>query len=561
MMSPSKNEIVLRMEESAPCSMISGVIWTISKTRKSLSSWRAWNGGGPVRDDIRELTASSVARFTPATMRRGHEEVLIVGAGPTGLFTACELVRHGVRPRIIDQELHAHTQTRATGVQPAALELLHRAGLAEKFLATGVPVVGLRILDHQWEEAFAMQPPAEVTPYAHTISMAQWQTEQILAERLRDEGIEVERGTRAVGFDIRDDGAVVKCTLSDGETFEIEADYLVGSGGAHSPVRDALHEPLAGITYPKKYFVADVASRGAHRGDNYLSVGISPRGMLMVAALPLGRTLVVCDLPDGLEPGKMPTKDDAQRIVNAHLTRPFEIVDVRWASVYRTHRRMSPTFRAGRSFLAGDAAHLCSPLGGEGMNSGFLDGASLAWMLGAVLRRGARPTLLDAYDPERRDVARQVLASSEAMYDFYYTLVAQAEAGQTLHVPPEDPTRHPTSPAMLGLAIHESPILGMSGTVIGAGRLRCGSRFAGNTKLIAPLHHLLVFGNPPGLEECADTWKHALKVVDGPSISTPAECGVSNQGAALIRPDGYIGFVADPWDPVAFDRYFGELFV
>ncbi len=493
-------------------------------------------------------------------MRRDQEEVLIVGAGPTGLFTACELIRHGVRPRIIDQELHPHTQTRATGVQPAALELLHRAGLVGKILDEGVPVMGLRILDHQWEEAFVIDRPAEGTPYPQTFSIAQWQTEQILNQCLEEHGITVERGTRAVNFDIRDSEAVVTCARHGGDTFEIGADYLIGAGGAHSPVREALHEPLAGITYPKRYFVADVGSRGAHAGDHYLSVGISPTGMLMVAELPLGRTLMVCDLPEGLEPGETPRKEDAQKILNAHLTRPFEITDMRWASVYRTHRRMSPTFRVGRCFLAGDAAHLCSPLGGEGMNSGFFDGASLAWMLGAVLRRRGRSVLLDAYDPERRNVAQQVLASSEAMYDFYYTLVAQAVAGEELHEPPEDPTRHPTSPAMLGLAIHESPILGMSGTVIGTGRLRCGSRFSGNTKLTGPHHNLLVFGNPPGMNECADTWKHALEVVDGSSLSTPKECGVSGQGAVLIRPDGYIGFVADPWDPVAFDRYFGELF-
>lgn len=527
------------------------------------SCFSSWKNGGFHRAIIpllRELTVLGWARFTSGMARRDHEEVLIVGAGPTGLFTACELVRQGVRPRIIDQEVLPHTQTRATGVQPAALELLHRGGLAEKFLAEGVPVLGLRVLDHRWEEAFVMDRPAEGTPYPHTISIAQWQTEQILNQHLEEQGVTVERGTRTVEFELRDDGALVQCTGPDGAPFEIEADYLIGAGGAHSPVREALHEPLAGITYPKKYFVADVGTRGAHRGDHFLSVGISPAGMLMVAELPLGRTLMVCDLPEGLEPAGAPAKEDAQRILNAHLTRPFEIADMRWASVYRTHRRMAPAFRVGRCFLAGDAAHLCSPLAGEGMNSGFFDGASLAWMLGAVLRRGGLPVLLAAYDPERRNVAQQVLGSSEAMYDFYYNLVAQAAAGETLHEPPEDPTRHLTSPAMLGLTIHDSPILGMSGTVIGTGRFRCGSRFAGNTKLTGPQHHLIVFGSPAGISKCAETWKHALEVVEGSSLSTPAECGVSGQGAVLIRPDGYIGFVADPWDPVAFDRYFERLF-
>src|SRR5262249_19577522 len=157
---------------------------------------------------------------------------------------------------------------------------------------------------------------------------------------------------------------------------------------------------------------------------------ISAVGMLMIVELPAERSLLVADLPDGEIPAAAPGIDDVRRALDSHLSEPFEIEELRWASMYHTHRRIAPRFSQGRCFLAGDAGHLCSPLGGEGMNSGMLDGASLAWKLGAVLRRNGKPILLDAYHPERSEIARQVLSSSEAMYDFYYALVEMAVAGR-----------------------------------------------------------------------------------------------------------------------------------
>ncbi|MDX2080650.1 MAG: FAD-dependent monooxygenase [Terrimicrobiaceae bacterium] len=495
-------------------------------------------------------------------MEESAAEVLIIGAGPTGLMTACELVRHGVRPRIIDQCAEPHTQTRATGVQPGALEVMARAGLAEAFVERSVPVMGLRVLDSAWREAFVVRPVLPETPYPFTCSLAQWQTEEILNARLAAEGIPVERGVTASEIVSNDDGARVVCERADGSSFVVEAEYLIGAGGAHSPVREALHENLEGITYPKRYFVADIRTTGVHQGDHLLNVAVTPAGMLMMAELPLGRTLLVCDLPEGIEPDGEIGLDDVLCTLAGHLVTPIAADDVRWASVYRTHRRMAPKFRIGRSFLAGDAAHLCSPLGGEGMNSGFLDAASLAWMLGAVLRRQGRPELLDAYDPERQDIARQVLASSEGMYDFYYSLAALAGRGEPIRALPEDPTRHVTSPAMLDLALRESPILGFHGTRIGFGMPGPGNRFVARTRLKGPLHHLLVFADLSDGErrELSSRWAHALEVVDGRAFCEPSACGVSPGGAALVRPDGYLGFLLDPWDATAFDGYFSRLF-
>ncbi|MFZ4776292.1 MAG: FAD-dependent monooxygenase [Terrimicrobiaceae bacterium] len=494
-------------------------------------------------------------------MDESRTEVLVIGAGPTGLFIAGELARHGVRARIIDKELTPHTQTRATEIQPAVLEVLQRAGMVEKFLEASLPMKGLRIVDANMEEAYVFSIPEADCPYPNTRSMPQWRTEEILSERLSSLGIEVERGVTAQDITLSDNGARVECVDSNGRTFVIHADYLVGAGGAHSPSRGALNERLAGITYPRRYLVADVAASGVHGEDHLISVAISTSGMVMTIELPDGRSLVLTDLPESSSPAVPPVIDDVREALTAHLNRPFEVSDLRWASVYRMHRRMSPKFSEGRCFLAGDAAHISSPLGGEGLNAGILDGASLAWMLAAVLRRGGKPDLLDAYGVERQEVARQALASSDAMHGYYDALVEMAVAGKPLAEPPDDPTRIVKSGSMLDITLGESPILGFYGSALGRRSLKPGCRFPARTKLSGGLHQLLVYHSAEAWDQetFAKRWADALEIVDGDSICPPEVSGVSASGAILVRPDGYVGFQAEKWNEEARNALDGLL--
>lgn len=495
-------------------------------------------------------------------MSESHTEVLVIGAGPTGLFAAAELARHGVRPRIIDSQAAPHTQTRATGVQPASLEVLQRAGVVDRFLEAGVPVKGVRILDREWREAFAFSAAPPESDYPHTCSIPQWRTEEILVEHLAGLGVEVERGVTAYEITPSDAGARVCCSGPGGGESIVHADYLIGAGGAHGPLRGALHEHLEGITYSRRYLVADVRAEGVHDERRLMTLAISPVGLVMLVELPAGRTLVVSDVPDSDGAAVTPTIGDVRASFAAHLADPFPISDLRWASIYHTHRRQAPLFSRGRCFLAGDAAHLCSPFGGEGMNSGFLDGVSLGWKLAAVLRRGGKQALLDAYHAERTEVARQVLASSDAVREFYYALVDMAVAGQPLEPPPPASERGSTSPAMLDVSFTSSPIVAGHGTPPAVGGPRPGMRFAARTRLGGCSHHLLLFGGAGERERAAlaHRWSAVLEIVEGESVCPPQDAGVGPGGAVLVRPDGYIGFQAQVWDAGALERHLGQQF-
>ncbi|MFZ4683648.1 MAG: FAD-dependent monooxygenase, partial [Terrimicrobiaceae bacterium] len=440
-----------------------------------------------------------------------------------------------------------------TEIQPAVLEVFQRAGLAEKFLKFSLPMTGLRICDTNMEEAYVFAIPPADSPYPATRSMPQWRTEEILLENLTARGIEVERGVTAENITMTEDGARVECVDRDGNRFVIQADYLVGAGGTHSKLRSTMAKNLEGITYPRTYLVADVAAPGAHHGGHLISVAIAATGMVMTIELPDGRSLVLTDLPKGEPANDPPELDDVKAAIAVHLQKPFEVSDLRWASVYRMHRRMSPKFSQGRCFLAGDAAHICSPLGGEGLNSGILDAASIAWKLAAVLRWGGKPALLEAYEPERQEIARQVLESCDFMHEYYDALVAMAGEGKPLAEPPDDPTRKVAAGSMLGLTLSESPILGFHGFYRINAPIKPGHRFPERNRLTGSKHHLLVYRDAAewDVARFARRWASVLEILDGPGICPPEKSGVADGGAVLVRPDGYIAFQAGAWNAEA----------
>jgi 6-methylpretetramide 4-monooxygenase / 4-hydroxy-6-methylpretetramide 12a-monooxygenase len=320
-------------------------------------------------------------------------EVVIIGAGPSGLFAAVELARHGVRARVVEREPGPHTQARATAIQPGTLEIFARAGVVDRVLVQSVHLRFARLFDAQLRQVNEMAFAGADCRWEFQCSLPQWRTEQILAERFKELGGTVERGVEAVSVRQRADHVVIGLKRAAGTTETVEAGWVIGAGGAHSVTRESMAETLAGTTYPGTSLVAaGIMECGLPRDGGALIA--SPEGYVLLVPLPGGQWLTfVGDLDEG--EARRLTSDPGTGAVGAMLERRvgqgIRVREVAWAAPFRMHRRLVPQLADGRCFLLGDAGHLSSPFGGEGLNSGIHDASNLAWKLALELRGRGRP--------------------------------------------------------------------------------------------------------------------------------------------------------------------------
>ncbi|HEV2642937.1 MAG TPA: FAD-dependent monooxygenase, partial [Candidatus Elarobacter sp.] len=334
--------------------------------------------------------------------------VLIVGAGPTGLVLALFLTRLGVRVRIIDRAAEAGTTSRALAVQARTLEFYHQVGLADAVIAGGVKVASLNFWVNGTRAAHAsLQRIGEgLTPYSFALVFPQDAHERLLEARLESLGVRVERQTELLRFTQDDDVVRATLLLPDGSEDVCDAEYLAGCDGASSTVRGALGVGFPGGTYTGLFYVADVDATGP-AVDDELHVDLDDADFVLLFPLAgkghVRLVGIIRDLPD-LDHGTL-TFDDVKGRAIAHLR--LDIARVNWFSTYRVHHRVAHQFRVRRAFLLGDAAHIHSPVGGQGMNTGIGDAVNLAWKLAAVLQDGAPARLLDTYEPERIAFARR----------------------------------------------------------------------------------------------------------------------------------------------------------
>ena len=330
--------------------------------------------------------------------------VLIAGAGPTGLVLALWLTKLGVAVRIIDKTAEAGTTSRAVAVQARTLELYRQVGLADAVVEAGVKVPGVNLWTRGARAArVSLRNIGEgLSPFPYALTYPQDAHERLLIERLDALGVKVERRTELVRFEQRPESVRAVLKRPDGSEEVCEAAYLAGCDGARSTVRETLRTGFPGGTYSGLFYVADVNAAGP-AADGEIHVDFEEADFL--AAFPLkgaGRLRLVGPIqPD---PNREPTFDDVggRAIQNLKLT----VAKVNWFSTYHVHHRVAAKFREGRAFLLGDAAHVHSPVGGQGMNTGIGDAVNLAWKLAAVLNGGARDGLLDSYERERIGFAR-----------------------------------------------------------------------------------------------------------------------------------------------------------
>ncbi len=338
-------------------------------------------------------------------------QVLVVGAGPTGLVLAAQLLARGIETRVIDKAEAPVDQSRALGVHARTLELLDTMGLADTFIARGHTVRRLRMYAGQ-KNLLDLGPARNGSRVDFTLHLSQCDTEMLLRDRVRELGGTIEQGVELVR--LAEDGPAVDATLRDatGGEIEISSDYVVGCDGAHSQVRHELGLPFEGQPYAQDWLLADVALDVAG-SDDAVHLFFRPDG-LPLSCIPTGGHRWRVVMPNaGDRAGAPPTFEEIQQLVAQRAPRPITISDPTWLSCFRCHLRVTTSYRRGRVLLAGDAAHVHSPAGGQGMNTGMLDADNLAWKLALVADRRAPDGLLDTYGQERLPVASGVLAFTD----------------------------------------------------------------------------------------------------------------------------------------------------
>jgi 2-polyprenyl-6-methoxyphenol hydroxylase-like FAD-dependent oxidoreductase len=344
-------------------------------------------------------------------------DVLIVGAGPTGLVLAIWLTLMGVRVRIIDKTAEPGTTSRALAVQARTLELYSQAGLADAVVERGRKTIAanLWIAGKRAAQARLGEMGPGLSPFPYALIFPQDEHERLLVERLHELGVQVERRTELMRFEEAAGRVLVHLNRPDGYQETCETSYIAGCDGAHSTVREALQVGFAGGVYAHLFYVADVEASGAVINGE-LNIALDRSDFLIVFPLKReGRSRLIGTIrPEAdHQQDDLAWADVSKRVLE---WMPIDVQRVNWFSTYRVHHRVAGQFRKGRAFLLGDAAHIHSPVGGQGMNTGIGDAVNLAWKLAAALHGRADASLLDSYEPERIAFAQRLVATTDRAF-------------------------------------------------------------------------------------------------------------------------------------------------
>jgi 2-polyprenyl-6-methoxyphenol hydroxylase-like FAD-dependent oxidoreductase len=363
-------------------------------------------------------------------------DVLIAGAGPTGLVLALWLTRLGVRVRIIDKNAEPGTTSRALAVQARTLELYRQIGLDAAVVDGGrkVAAANMWVAGRKVARGVFGAMGAGISPYPYALIYPQDEHELLLIDRLGEAGVAVERRTELLDFEEADARVTARLKGSDGSIETCRAAYLAGCDGAHSAVREGLSIGFPGGTYAHLFYVADVHAGGIV-ANGELHVAFDRTDFLVVFPLKgEGRVRLIGTIRDDTLSGHetLSWGDVSQRVIEWLR---IDVERVNWFSTYRVHHRVAHRFRNGRSFLLGDAAHIHSPVGGQGMNTGIGDAVNLAWKLAAALHERADAAILETYETERIAFARRLVATTDQAFTGVTSTGALARALR-LHVVP-----------------------------------------------------------------------------------------------------------------------------
>jgi 2-polyprenyl-6-methoxyphenol hydroxylase-like FAD-dependent oxidoreductase len=553
-------------------------------------------------------------------------DVLVVGAGPVGVFLAAELHRHGAACRAIDMNGGPRDNARASVVQPRTLEILERVGIAEEFVETGVPCAEVVVTTPDLTPLQTVTYADLDSPFRFSLSIEQSKTERLLIWHLERLGGRIERHVALRRFVQDADGVTAVLAHRDGSEEIVRSRYLVGCDGAHSTVRHALGVTFEGETKSRVFVVAE--------GRLDWRVPLPPNqirlflgeSQLFCGPFAHGRCLVAAehDLSLGVPPPHAePPLEEIQALIDAR-TPGAAFSDVTWKAYFHCDLRQADPYAVGRVFLAGDAAHVQSPAGGQGMNTGIQDAYNLGWKLGLVLSGRAPASLLDSYHPERHRAGKGMLVLNDYLYH------VEMEARPDLPPPKElrrqlavfvgsqqvvqERLRHAV--AELSINYRHSPIVGQHWSIQPAGEAHAGGEAshhlgvvphagdrAPDVKLerypsgeavelrrlrVGTRHHLMLLaGHGAGHDTYrrllavrdqiagshADVIAVDLVVLDVPRVLETAgpllldsrgelhdRYGATADCLYLVRPDDYVGFRGQPVDVDALRAYLARIF-
>jgi 2-polyprenyl-6-methoxyphenol hydroxylase-like FAD-dependent oxidoreductase len=495
---------------------------------------------------------------------------LIAGAGPTGLVLALWLTHQGVSVRIVDKTLEPGTTSRAVVVHARTLELYRQVGLAEDVVRAGMPNPGINLWVRGKRRAHISfgDAGAGLTPYPFILVYPQDLHERLLVERLAALGVQVERGTELFAFTQHAGHVLVHLRGPEGEEI-LEAGFLAGCDGARSPVRHLLGAGFEGGTYDQLFYVADVIA-GGPQADGQIHLSLDDADFLALFSYTAeGRARLIGSIrEDRVDPEReLRFGDVSQRAIEGL---GIDVQEVHWFSTYKVHHRISDRFRYQRVFLLGDAAHIHSPAGGQGMNTGIGDAVNLAWKLKAVLRGDAGERLLDSYEAERLAFARTLVETTDRVFSFVSAEGSFANFVRTRIAPlfvsaaySVDAVREfmfrVVSQCMLNY--HGSPL-----SEDGAGKVRGGDRLpwaAGAAHdNFAPADRIdwevQVYG---AADQTLVDWCGRVGLPLRVFAWEPAHerAGLACDAAYLLRPDGYVAMADDAGKPDALQRYFEQI--
>ncbi len=512
-------------------------------------------------------------------------QILIVGAGPTGLMLANQLARRGVRFRIIDRHAGPAVQTRALGVQARTLEIYSYLGIAKRALDLGKPARGANI----WARGrrAARLPVGEIgqglSPYPYLLILGQDDNERLLGDALRQHGRDVEWNTELVGLTQQTDRVIAKLKHADGTVRETTVGWVAGCDGARSGVRELNGIAFQGAPYEDVFFVADTVMTGPMVPDE-LNVYLWRRGFHLF--FPMRGTdhwRLVGIVPEGLRGRDDLTLGEVMPSILKEAGSGLTLRSCTWFSTYRIHHRRAERFRKGRCFLLGDAAHIHSPVGAQGMNTGLQDAYNLGWKLALVVSGRADAALLESYEDERIPVAEALLNTTDRLFSL---VISDNWVTRLL--------RTRLVPKLLGIAIRSARVqkrafltISQTGITyrksllsetlpgIPESAARAGDRFpwirlkltegGPREDLYQKLHDtcftLIVIGQPApsgGIPEHNGAMQVLTIPVNSENRAELGRVNVPETAFYLLRPDGYVGLAGVRVDMAEVDRYVSE---